>query len=232
MRTVIAGGHGKVGLRLGALLAQRGDQPVGLVRAPEQAPDLEAAGVEPLVLDLVARHAAAAGRRPCRAPTPSSSAPVPAAAADPRRPTPSTATRRSGWSTPPSAAGVRRFVLVSVFMDAGRGGQVSRHLRELHARQARLRRPPRRQRPGLDHPAAGHAHRRPRHRRVHLGPAIGYGDVRRDDVAAVLAELLHAPGHGAPGPRADRGRRRPSPTRCPRSRGPDPARRTGVVACA
>ena len=29
---------------------------------------------------------------------------------------------------------------------------------------------------------------------MHLGPAIGYGDVSRDDVAAVLAELLHAPG--------------------------------------
>ncbi len=45
---------------------------------------------------------------------------MPAAAADPRRPTPIDGDgARSGWSTPPSAAGVRRFVLVSVFMDAG-----------------------------------------------------------------------------------------------------------------
>ena len=64
MRAVIAGGHGQVGLRLGALLAARGDQPVGLIRTAGQAADLDAAGVEPLVLDLVAATPAAAGAGP------------------------------------------------------------------------------------------------------------------------------------------------------------------------
>jgi uncharacterized protein YbjT (DUF2867 family) len=52
MRTVIAGGHGKIGLRLERLLAGRGDEVAGIVRKPEQAGDLLAAGAEPVVCDL------------------------------------------------------------------------------------------------------------------------------------------------------------------------------------
>jgi uncharacterized protein YbjT (DUF2867 family) len=52
MRVVIAGGHGKIGLRLAALLAARGDVPVGVVRNPDHRADLEGAGATPVVLDL------------------------------------------------------------------------------------------------------------------------------------------------------------------------------------
>ncbi|MFD7512573.1 NAD(P)H-binding protein, partial [Streptomyces sp. NPDC059853] len=52
MRTVIAGGHGKIAQRLERLLAARGDRPAGLIRRPEQAEALLAAGAEPLVCDL------------------------------------------------------------------------------------------------------------------------------------------------------------------------------------
>ncbi|MCO1658003.1 NAD(P)H-binding protein [Pseudonocardia humida] len=52
MRVVIAGGHGKIGLRLAALLAARGDVAVGVVRNPEHRADLESAGATPVVLDL------------------------------------------------------------------------------------------------------------------------------------------------------------------------------------
>jgi uncharacterized protein YbjT (DUF2867 family) len=51
-RIVIAGGHGKIALRLGRLLTQRGDTVVGLIRNPAHAADLEAAGAEPAVIDL------------------------------------------------------------------------------------------------------------------------------------------------------------------------------------
>lgn len=51
---VIAGGHGKIGLRLAALLAVRGDVVTGVVRNPDHAPDLERAGATPAVLDLEA----------------------------------------------------------------------------------------------------------------------------------------------------------------------------------
>ncbi len=54
MRIVIAGGHGKIALRLARLLAQRGDTPVGLIRNPDHADDVRAAGAEPVVIDLEA----------------------------------------------------------------------------------------------------------------------------------------------------------------------------------
>ncbi len=52
MRIAIAGAHGQIGLRLGRLLADRGDEVVGLIRKPEQEGDLRDAGVEPAVVDL------------------------------------------------------------------------------------------------------------------------------------------------------------------------------------
>jgi uncharacterized protein YbjT (DUF2867 family) len=51
-RIVIAGGHGKIALRLERLLTQRGDTVVGLIRNPAHAADLEAAGAEAAVIDL------------------------------------------------------------------------------------------------------------------------------------------------------------------------------------
>jgi uncharacterized protein YbjT (DUF2867 family) len=52
MDVVIAGGHGKIGMLLGRLLAEDGHRVRGIIRKQEQAPDLEAIGVEPLVFDL------------------------------------------------------------------------------------------------------------------------------------------------------------------------------------
>ncbi len=52
MHVVIAGAHGKIGLRLAALLAGRADVVTGVVRNPDHAGDLERAGATPVVLDL------------------------------------------------------------------------------------------------------------------------------------------------------------------------------------
>ncbi len=52
MRIVIAGGHGQIARQLGRLLAAAGHQPVGMIRKPEQVPDLEADGIEPVMIDL------------------------------------------------------------------------------------------------------------------------------------------------------------------------------------
>jgi uncharacterized protein YbjT (DUF2867 family) len=49
---VIAGGHGQIALLLGALLAEEGARVRGIIRNPDQASDLEAVGVEPVVFDL------------------------------------------------------------------------------------------------------------------------------------------------------------------------------------
>ena len=52
VNVVIVGGHGKIGLRLEKLLAERGDSPRGIIRKTEQAADLEEIGAEPIVLDI------------------------------------------------------------------------------------------------------------------------------------------------------------------------------------
>ena len=52
VNVVIVGGHGKIGMRLAKLLADRGDSPRGIIRKTEQAADLEAIGAEPIVLDI------------------------------------------------------------------------------------------------------------------------------------------------------------------------------------
>ena len=52
VQVVIAGAHGKIGLRLAALLAGRGDVVTGVVRNPEHRADLEQAGAAAVVVDL------------------------------------------------------------------------------------------------------------------------------------------------------------------------------------
>jgi uncharacterized protein YbjT (DUF2867 family) len=48
----IAGGHGKIGMLLGELLAARGDTVRGLIRNPDQEDDLRSVGIEPVLCDL------------------------------------------------------------------------------------------------------------------------------------------------------------------------------------
>ncbi|MFI0407171.1 SDR family oxidoreductase [Actinomadura sp. 3N508] len=52
MNIVIAGGHGKIALRLSRLLAARGDTVLGLIRNPGHAGDVRATGAGPVVCDL------------------------------------------------------------------------------------------------------------------------------------------------------------------------------------
>ena len=48
----IAGGHGKIALRLTELLSNRGESVVGLIRNPDHADDVRARGGQPAVCDL------------------------------------------------------------------------------------------------------------------------------------------------------------------------------------
>ena len=52
MKVVIAGGHGQIALILQRLLTEAGHEPVGIIRNPDQAGDLERIGSGALVLDL------------------------------------------------------------------------------------------------------------------------------------------------------------------------------------
>ncbi|HEY5114777.1 MAG TPA: SDR family oxidoreductase [Nakamurella sp.] len=58
MKVIIAGGHGKIGLRLARLLGEREEHPVGLIRKAEQEGELIALGAHPVVFDLESGSAA------------------------------------------------------------------------------------------------------------------------------------------------------------------------------
>jgi nucleoside-diphosphate-sugar epimerase len=52
VQVALAGGHGKIALRLTRRLADRGETVVSLIRNPDQADDIRAAGGRPVVCDL------------------------------------------------------------------------------------------------------------------------------------------------------------------------------------
>jgi uncharacterized protein YbjT (DUF2867 family) len=59
MRVAIAGGHGQIALVIERLLSDAGHEAVGIIRNPDHAAELVAAGATPLVLDLEQIDAAA-----------------------------------------------------------------------------------------------------------------------------------------------------------------------------
>jgi uncharacterized protein YbjT (DUF2867 family) len=194
MRVVIAGGHGQIALRLERLLADRGDQPVGLVRNPDHEADLRVAGAMPLICDLEQ-----AGLQEVAVCVEGADAVVFAAGAGPG----SGAARkdtmdRAGavlFAEAGQRARVRRFLLVSA-MGLDRAHQLpaddvfGAYLRAKAASEADLRtrdldwtilRPGRL----IDEPGTG---------LVRLGPPpIPRGAVSRQDVAEVLVALLDEP---------------------------------------
>jgi uncharacterized protein YbjT (DUF2867 family) len=197
MRVVIAGGHGKIALALERLLARRGDEPVALVRNPDHADEVRAAGAEPVVVDLEASGAEQLAEHLRGA-----DAVVFAAGAGPG----STAERkrtvdRDGallLADAAAAVGVRRYLLVSAMgvqdapsptEDDSIWGEYLRAKRD--AEQGVLRRTDLDVtvlRPGrlTDGPATG---------RVTLAESgVGHEEVTREDTAATLVALLDAPG--------------------------------------
>ncbi|MFB6619782.1 SDR family oxidoreductase [Streptomyces sp. NPDC085524] len=192
MRIVIAGGHGQIALRLERLLAVGGYEVAGIIRDPAQGNDLREAGAEPVLCDLesaTVEHVAgilqgadvavfAAGAGPgsgvARKDTVDRAAAVLFADAAER-------------------AGVRRFLMVSsmgadawhegdevfdVYLRAK--GEADDHVRTRLGLEWTVLRP------GslVDDAGTG---------LVRLEAHTGRGTVSRDDVAAVLAELVETP---------------------------------------
>jgi uncharacterized protein YbjT (DUF2867 family) len=52
MKVAIAGGHGKIAMFLHGMLRERSDEPLALIRKPEQEEDVREAGAEPVICDL------------------------------------------------------------------------------------------------------------------------------------------------------------------------------------
>ncbi|MFI1619768.1 NAD(P)H-binding protein [Streptomyces lydicus] len=195
MRIVIAGGHGQIALRLERLLAKRGDEVAGIIRRPEQAGDLLAAGAEPVVCDLesasvedVARHMEGAD------------AAVFAAGAGPGSGTARKETVDRGaavlFADAAEATGVRRFLVVSSTgadrePPEGTDPVFATYLRAKGAADADVR-----ARAGLDWTILrpGRLTNDPGTGLITLADATGRGEVSRDDVAATLVALLDEPG--------------------------------------
>jgi uncharacterized protein YbjT (DUF2867 family) len=193
MRVVIAGGHGKVALRLERVLAANGDHAVGLIRSAGQAGDLRDSGAEPIVLDLES-----ASLDEVASVLEGADAAVFAAGAGPG----SGAARKDTVDRAAAAlfagaaerAGVRRHVQIgSMGVDRpprpGTDEVFAAYLRAKRAAEDDLRardldwtilRPGRL----TDDPGTG---------KVHLADHVEYGSVPRDDVAAVTAALLVEP---------------------------------------
>jgi uncharacterized protein YbjT (DUF2867 family) len=190
MEIAIAGGHGKIAMRLTRLLAERGDGVRPLIRNPEHADDVRGAGGEPVVCDLESASeegvAEAVG---------SVDAVVFAAGAGPGSGEERKWTMDYGGAVKLIAAakanGIDRYLMVSSMganPDAdGEGFAV--YLRAKGKADAELEasglaytivRPSRL----TDDPGTG---------RVKLGARVGRGQIPRDDVAALLATALAAP---------------------------------------
>jgi uncharacterized protein YbjT (DUF2867 family) len=196
MRVVVAGAHGQVARRLGRLLSARGDTVVGIVRNPDHRADLEDDGVQPAVLDL--EHASVDEVAEV---LDGADAVVFAAGAGPGSGEARKHTVDHGAAVlladAAERAAVRPYVLVSSM-----GVEQARHgtpkgmdpvfavylQAKLRAEDQILPRPALDTtivRPGrlTDEPGTG---------RVTLAHGVDYGEIPRDDVAAVLAEILHA----------------------------------------
>jgi uncharacterized protein YbjT (DUF2867 family) len=193
MRVVIAGGHGQIALRLERLLAARGDRGIGLLRNPAHADDVRAAGGEPVVVDLEETDAEELATELAGA-----DAVVFAAGAGPG----SNAERKETvdraaaalLADAAQAAGVDRYLMISgIGVDRppppGTGEVFAAYLRAKAAAEQDLVTRPLAWtivRPGRLTNGHGTG-------RVHLSAHSAVASVPRDDVAAVLLELLDHP---------------------------------------
>ncbi|HEX2414158.1 MAG TPA: SDR family oxidoreductase [Thermoleophilaceae bacterium] len=188
MDVVVAGGHGQIALRLLRLLAERGDRARGLIRNPDHAADLEAAGAEPIVCDMEAEDDL--GPWVERA-----DAVVFAAGAGPGSGPERKKTVDLGAALKLIAAakthGVDRYVMVSA-LNADHPERASEAMRPYYEAKGAADDAVRAS--GLDYTIArpGRLTDDPGTGTIRAGADIGSGSVTRDDVAATLAEVLVA----------------------------------------
>jgi uncharacterized protein YbjT (DUF2867 family) len=188
MDVVIAGGHGQIALRLARLLSARGERVRSLIRNPDHAGDISEAGAEPVVFDLEERSSAELGDVVAGA-----DAVVFAAGAGPGSgPERKRTVDLGGAVKLIEAARVRRYVIVSSIGadDPAGGSEAMRPYLEAKAEADAAVAAS-----GLDWTIVrpGHLTNEPGTARVTVGSEVGYADVPRDDVAAVLAAVLDEP---------------------------------------
>ena len=193
MRVVIVGGHGRIALRLAALLSARGDAVTSLIRNPDHTEDVAATGATAQVADVESLDTDAFGEV-----LSGHDAVVWSAGAgggDPRR---TIAVDRDAAIRSIDAAasvGVRRYVMISYF-GAGPDHGVpeddsfyayaeAKAAADAHLRASDLDWTVLGPSTLTDDPGTG---------RIHVGAGGTTHEVPRDDVAAVAAAVLAAPG--------------------------------------
>jgi len=191
MVVAIAGGHGKIGLRLTRLLAERGDRVLSLIRDPAQSEHVSTAGAEPVVADLERAGAAEVADAIAGA-----DAVVFTAGAGPGSGAERKLTLdRDGavlMIEAAKAAGAGRYVIVSSMgADPDHPGDevFDVYLRAKGEADAAVAAS------GLDHTIVrpGRLTDSPGTGRVEIAESVDRGEVSRDDVAAVLAATLAEP---------------------------------------
>jgi uncharacterized protein YbjT (DUF2867 family) len=184
----IAGGHGKVALRLARVLRERGDAARSLIRRPEHGDDVREAGGEPVLCDLEA-----AGEDEVAAAIEGADAVVFAAGAGPGSGPERKETVDYGGAVKlidaAKRAGISRYVIVSsVGADANASGDdtFAVYLRAKGKADAALAAS------GLDYTIVrpGRLTDDPGAGRIRIGRD---GEIPREDVAATLAAVLHEP---------------------------------------
>jgi uncharacterized protein YbjT (DUF2867 family) len=185
MDVVVAGGHGQIGLRLLRLLARGGHRARGLVRNPDHVADVAEVGAEGVVCDMEALESLSGCCTGADAVVFAAGA---GAGSGPER----KRTVDLGAAVKLMDAGVRRYVMVSA-ISAGRPEEWSEPMRPYYEAKAEADR--RLEESGLDYTIVrpGSLTDDPGTGRVTVGTGLAYGDIPRDDVAAVLLAVLVTP---------------------------------------
>jgi uncharacterized protein YbjT (DUF2867 family) len=182
MDVVVAGGHGKIGLRLLRLLADGGHRARGLVRNPEHVQELADVGAEAVLCDMEGLDDLSG----CCA---GADAVVFAAGAGPGSGPERKRTVDYGAAVKLMDAGVRRYVMVSA-ISAGRPQEWSEEMRPYY--EAKAGADEQLMTSGLDYTIVrpGGLTDDPGTGMVTVGTDLERGSIPRDDVAAVLLAVL------------------------------------------
>lgn len=192
MRVFQIGAGGNVGRRLSTLLVARGDQATGMHRAARQAGAIEATGAIPVAGDLIADTVEELAAKMA-----GHDAVVFSAGAHGTGRELTTKIDGDGLvkaAEAAVAAGVSRFILVSAFPESERAKGLGDDFEHYMATKKRADIALAETgldwvivRPGLLTDEAGSGS-------VTAGPAVAYGEVSRDNVAAFIDAVLHEPG--------------------------------------
>ncbi|APU15163.1 NAD(P)H-binding protein [Actinoalloteichus fjordicus] len=192
MKVFQIGAAGGVGRRLACLLVQRGDQVSGMYRRPEQADTVHDSGAAPIAGDLISDTVEQLAEKMIGHDAVAFSARAHGTDMDQTTAIDGTGLQKAAQAA--EHAGAKRFVLVSVFPEALRGAAEPSAGFE-HYAAAKKEADAYLAGTGLDWVIVrpGTLTHEQGTGLVTAGPAVVYGDVPRDDVAAFIAGALSEP---------------------------------------